>query len=90
MAHRRLKREVDRLFDDAARECTGLEKADRRHTALRALVSHREELCVFLEHPQTPMDNNASERSLRRPVIGRKLSFGSDSLKGGGGPRSRR
>ena len=28
------------------------------------------------------MDNNAAERALRRPAIGRRLSFGSDSETG--------
>jgi len=30
------------------------------------------------------MDNNAGERALRGPVIGRRLSFGSDSEAGAG------
>ena len=41
--------------------------------------THRKGLCVFVDHPQVPMDNNAGERALRGPVIGRRLSFGSDS-----------
>ena len=39
-------------------------------------------LSVFIDRPGTPMDNNFAERVLRGPVIGRKLSYGSDSLEG--------
>ena len=55
-----------------------------RAKALRSLVKHREGLCVFVDRPLVPMDNNRSERILRDPVIGRRLSFGSDSERGAG------
>ena len=45
--------------------------------ALRSLVNHREGLCVFVDRPQVPLDNNLAERVLRGPAIGRRLSFGS-------------
>ena len=54
----------------------------RWSSILRSLVKHREGLSVFVEHPQVPMDNNLAERVLRGPVIGRRLSFGSDSEGG--------
>ena len=50
--------------------------------ALRSLVNHREGLCVFVDRPQVPLDNNLAERVLRGPAIGRRLSFGSDSENG--------
>ena len=37
---------------------------------------------MFVARPRTPMDNNFAERLLRGPVIGRRLSFGSDSETG--------
>ena len=37
---------------------------------------------MFLEKPFVPLDNNPVERVLRRPVIGRKLSYGSHSEDG--------
>ena len=49
---------------------------------LRSLLNHREGLCVFVDKPQVPMDNNKAERALRGPVIGRRLSFGSNSEDG--------
>ena len=44
--------------------------------------NHRSGLSVFVDKPQVPMDNDAEERALRGPVIGRRLSFGSDSETG--------
>ena len=37
---------------------------------------------MFVRKPFVPMDNNPVERALRRPVIGRKLSYGSHSADG--------
>lgn len=39
-------------------------------------------LTVFLEDPLVPLDNNAAERSLRGPVLGRKNHYGSRSKRG--------
>lgn len=36
----------------------------------------------FLLDPIIPLDNNAAERSLRGPVIGRKVHYGSKSKRG--------
>ncbi len=46
---------------------------------LRRLERHWEGLTVFLDHPEVAMDNNASERALRGPVVGRKNYYGSGS-----------
>ena len=77
-----LKKALDGLFAEAGRELASLPEQAREGKALRSLLTHREGLSVFVERPQTPMDNNAAERALRGPVIGRRLSFGSDSETG--------
>ena len=77
-----LKAAVDELFSGAERERAALPPEAREGKALRSLVNHREGLRVFIDRPQVPMDNNAAERALRGPVIGRRLSFGSDSETG--------
>ena len=46
---------------------------------LRSLERHWEGLTVFLDHPEVAMDNNAAERALRGPVVGRKNYSGSGS-----------
>ena len=73
---------LDDVFAVAERELAGLPDDAREGKALRSLVNHREGLSVFVDHPRTPMDNNLAERLLRGPVIGRRLSFGSDSVAG--------
>ena len=77
-----LKKALDGLFAHAERELAALPAKAREGKALRSLLKHREGLSVFASKPQVPMDNNAAERGLRGAVIGRRLSFGSDSEKG--------
>ena len=77
-----LKETLDGLFAEAGRELAGLPDEAREGKALRSLLNHREGLCVFVDRPQVPMDNNLAERMLRGPAIGRRLSFGSDSEDG--------
>ena len=81
-AQRTLEVEVDRLFAHAEAELAGLTAGSLKARPLRSLLNHREGLSVFVDRPRVPMDNNAAERALRGPVIGRRLSFGSDSETG--------
>jgi len=39
-------------------------------------------LVRFLDDPRIPLDNNATERALRGPVVGRKNHYGSRSRRG--------
>ncbi len=77
-----LKKAVDGLFARAEAELADLPVKARQGKALRSLLKHREGLSVFVDNPQVPMDNNAAERAFRGAVIGRRLSFGSDSRLG--------
>ena len=77
-----LKTAVERLFADAESELAGLSGGSRKAKALRRLLKHREGLCIFLDKPCVPMDNNIAERGLRCAVIRRRLSFGSNSEDG--------
>ena len=91
-AHTRLQEELDALFAWAQRELDALTAAsqkasqpsapDPRLGPLQSMLKHRAGLEVFLARPGVPLDNNVAERALRRPVIGRKLSFGSHSEDG--------
>jgi len=49
-------------------------------SVLKSLDIHWEGLTVFVDHPQIPMDNNGSERTLRNPVVGRKNYYGSAAI----------
>ena len=59
-------------------------KQDRLHhsqrSVLKSLAAHWEGLTVFVDHPEIPMDNNGSERTLRNPVVGRKNYYGSGAI----------
>lgn len=81
-AQRTLKEEFHRLFAHAGQELDGLPPGARQAGPLRSLLRHRQGLGVFIDHPYVPLDNNVAERVLRGPVIGRRLSFGSDSETG--------
>lgn len=50
--------------------------------AIRYLAGIWEGLLRFLDNPAVPLDNNASERSMRGPVVGRKNHYGSRSVRG--------
>jgi hypothetical protein len=51
-----------------------------QESVLKSLDAHWEGLTVFVEHPEIPMDNNGSERTLRNPVVGRKNYYGSAAI----------
>jgi transposase len=46
---------------------------------LGTVQRHWEGLTRFLDNPELPLDNNAMERLLRTPVVGRKNFYGSGS-----------
>ena len=50
--------------------------------AFTYFLKHYEQLTLFLTIPQLPIDNNAQERLLRNPVIGRKTWYGTHSKRG--------
>ena len=83
-AHARLKEAIDDLFAAAEAELASMTDRARKAKPLRSLLKHREGLCVFVDKPFVPMDNNRGELELRNAVIGRRLSFGSDSVTGAG------
>ena len=60
--------------DDALTD-PDLKSAQRK--VLSSLKNHWSGLTVFLDHPQTPMDNNKAENSVRNPATGRKNYYGS-------------
>ena len=71
-----------KVFEGAETELAEHPEEHPRAEPLRRLLKWRYGLERFVADPEVPIDNNASERSLRAPVIGRKLSFGNDSWTG--------
>ena len=50
--------------------------------AVRYMLERWEGLTRFLLDPRIPLDNNAADRALRGPVVGRKNHYGSRSIRG--------
>ena len=50
---------------------------------LESLQEHWDGLTRFLDDPRIPLDNNASERQVRGPALGRKNYYGSGALWSG-------
>ena len=50
--------------------------------AVRYMLERWEGLTRFVDDPRVPLDNNAIERALRGPVVGRKNHYGSRSRRG--------
>ncbi len=51
-------------------------------SAARYAYGNWTNLCRFITDPRIPLDNNATERGIRGPVIGRKNHYGSKSQRG--------
>lgn len=45
-------------------------------------IGNWDRLTRFVEEPRVPLDNNATERAIRGPVVGRKNHYGSKSRRG--------
>ena len=52
------------------------------HDAITYMTNRWSRLTRFVDDPLLPLDNNAAERALRGPVVGRKNHYGSRSLRG--------
>ncbi len=54
----------------------------RIYKAVNYLINNFIELTLFLNFEDVPIDNNAQERLMRNPVVGRKTWYGTHSKKG--------
>jgi transposase len=71
---------LDRIWHWATVQ-VGLPRSDFGK-AVRYMVERWAGLTRFVDDPRIPLDNNAIERGLRGPVVGRKNHYGSKSLRG--------
>lgn len=81
-----LQRAVQAMASRMNTEMAEMGQIGLSEPALKVLTSmknHWDGLTVFVHHPWVPMDNNAAERDIRTPVIGRKNFYGSSSLWSG-------
>jgi transposase len=71
---------LDRIWRWAT-EQAGLPRSDFGK-AVRYMLERWAGLTRFVSDPRIPLDNNAAERALRGPVVGRKNHYGSRSQRG--------
>jgi transposase len=71
---------LDRIWKWAT-EQVGLPRSDFGK-AVRYMLERWTGLTRFVENARIPLDNNAAERALRGPVVGRKNHYGSRSMRG--------
>jgi transposase len=76
----RSKPVLDRIWQWATVQ-VGLPRSDFGK-AVRYMLERWAGLTRFVEDPRIPLDNNAAERALRGPVVGRKNHYGSRSRRG--------
>jgi hypothetical protein len=75
-----LLREMEKRFEE---ELGQAELHHAQRSVLKSLKVHWAGLCVFVDSPQIPMDNNGSERVLRNAAVGRKNYYGSGAIWSG-------
>lgn len=82
----RVNYNVKFLVDAIAARAAGELKTkptEAQRKVLTSLRKHWDGLTIFVNEPLVPMDNNAAERALRNPVVGRKNYYGSGSAWSG-------
>jgi len=80
---RALRRAIMAMQQQCAEELANPQLRLPCRKVLQSLQEHWGGLTLFVEDPRIPMDNNASERRLRGPAVGRKNYYGSGSLWSG-------
>jgi transposase len=75
-----LREAVAAMHQKATKELADAKLRPPCRKALQSLREHWSGLTRFVEDPKIPMDNNASERRVRGPAMGRKNYYGSGSL----------
>lgn len=83
MADQALRQHLDAMHRQAVAECADCAGRQPCRKVLTSLQEHWLGLTRFLDDPRIPLDNNASERQLRGPVVGRKNYYGSGAVWSG-------
>jgi transposase len=75
-----LREAIEAIHRQATEELAQPKLREPCRKALVSLLDHWSGLTLFVDDPKIPMDNNASERAVRGPSMGRKNYYGSGSL----------
>ena len=80
-----IRREQSKAFTDALLKWAGEQRGlpgSKLRQAIEYMTSNWRGLTHFLDEPRAPLSNNAAERAMRGPVVGRKNHYGSKSQRG--------
>ena len=80
LCHAALREAIGAMHQQATEELAQPKLREPCRKALASLLDHWSGLTLFVDDPKIPMDNNASERMVRGPAMGRKNYYGSGSL----------
>ena len=75
----RLRQAVEEMHKSLEAELQDKDLHPAKRRVLQSMQDHWEGLTLFVDNPQVPMDNNASERRLRIAALCRKNYYGSGS-----------
>jgi transposase len=75
----RLRQTVEEMHKSLEAELQDKDVHPAKRRVLQSMQDHWEGLTLFVDNPQVPMDNNASERTLRIAALCRKNYYGSGS-----------
>jgi len=78
-ADRLLRNHLQSMSEASNRELANEKLQEPCGKALSSLRGHWSELTLFIDDARIPLDNNASERKIRNPAVGRKNYYGSGS-----------
>lgn len=82
----KIRRFQKKLFEEmrtqSMEDVYGYSSKSQLGKAFRYFLKNYEGLTSFMETKELPIDNNAQERLLRNPVVGRKTWYGTHSKKG--------
>jgi transposase len=74
---KRLRQAVDEMHKSMEAQLQEQDLHPAKRKVLQSMQEHWEGLTLFVDNPQVPMDNNASERTLRIAALCRKNYYGS-------------
>jgi transposase len=74
---KRLRQAVDEMHKSMEAQLQEQNLHPAKRKVLQSMQEHWEGLTLFVDNPQVPMDNNASERTLRIAALCRKNYYGS-------------
>ena len=76
-------KQVREIIDQMSSEINQQYSHLQQVSLMESMKKHWQGLTMFVDNPEVAMDNNASERMLRSPVLGRKNYWGNHSLWAG-------